>query len=74
MIDPCQQCPHVVVVVGLECFSDLLGYAVEPLVSDCEILKAKRHTGVYAGRVWSRFASGTRLLIRRACVSEPATA
>ena len=23
-------CPHVVVVVGLECFNDLWGYAVKP--------------------------------------------
>ena len=36
--------------------------------------QTKRDTGVYAVRGRSRFASGTRLLIRRDCASEPATA
>ena len=31
---PCRLCPHVVVVVGLERFSDLWGYTVKPLKSD----------------------------------------
>ena len=41
------------------------GYAVEPHMPD---------TGLSAVRGRSRFASGTRLLIRRACVSKPGTA
>ena len=68
-------CHHVVVVVGLECFNDLWGYAVEPLMSDRSKVRfhTKRDTGVYAVRGWSRFASGTRLFIRRDCVSKHAT-
>ena len=58
---------HVVVVVGLVCFDDPWGYAVEPLMLDRSKLKfqTKRDTGVYAVRGQSRFASGTRLLIGR---------
>ena len=29
---PCRLCPRVVVVVGLLCFDDPYGYAVEPIV------------------------------------------
>ena len=66
--------PNVVVVVGLVCFDDLWGYAVEPLMPDRPKVRfqTKRDTGVYAVRGWSRYASGTRLLIRSACASEPA--
>ena len=69
-------CTHVVVVVGLVCFDDLWGYAVEPLMRDRPKVRSqtKRDTGVYAsrcGRLW--FASGTSLLIRRACASDPET-
>ena len=55
---------------------DLWGYAVEPLMPDRPKLRlqTKWNTGVYAVRgARSRFASGTRLLIRRACDSEPKT-
>ena len=72
----CQVCTHVVVVVGLVCTSDPWVYAVEPLMSDRSNVRhqTKRDTGVYAARGRSRFASRTRLLIRRACASEPETA
>ena len=33
-VGPYQLCPHVVVVVGLVCFDDPWGYAVEPLMPD----------------------------------------
>ena len=58
--------PHVVVVVGLECINDLWGYAVEPLMLDRSKVRfqTKRDTGFYDVRE-SRFASGTRRLIRR---------
>ena len=69
-------CPHVVVVVGLECFDDIWCYAGNPLVPDGPKVRlpTKRDTGVYAVRGWSRFAFETLLLIRRAFTSEPVTA
>ena len=44
---PCRLCPHVVVVVGLEWFSDLWDTAVEPLMPDRPkvTLQTKRDTG-----------------------------
>ena len=63
----CRLCPHVVVVVGLVYINDPWGYAVKPLMVR---LQTERDSVVYAGR----FASRTRLLTRRACASEPATA
>ena len=73
---PCRQCPHVVVVVDLVCVSDPWGYAVEPLMPERSKVRrqTKRDMGVYATRRWWRFASGTRLFIRRACASEPGMA
>ena len=67
--------PHVVFVVGRVCFDDPWGYAVEPLVPDRSKmrLQTKRDTGVYAVCGRPSFASGTRLLISRACTSEPET-
>ena len=68
--------PHVVVVVGLVCFNDPWGYAVEPLMADRSKVRCqtKRDTGVYALHERLGFAFGTRLLIRRVCASEPETA
>ena len=67
--------PHVVVMVGLERFDDLWGYAVEPLMLDRpKMISDQAGPGVYAVRGWLRFASGTRLLIRRDCTREPGTA
>ena len=65
----------VVVVVVLERFSDLWGYAVEPLMPTRSKVRfqTKRGMGVYPVHGRSRFASGTRLLIRRDCTSEPVT-
>ena len=60
-----------------DCVPTLLsGYAVEPLMPDRSKVRfqTKRDTGVCAVRGRSRFASGTCLLIRRACASEPETA
>ena len=69
-------CPHAVVVVDLVCVNDPWGYAVEPIMSDRFKVRrqVKRDTAVYAVRGRWRFASGTRLLIRRTCASEPETA
>ena len=69
---PYRLCPHVVVVVGLERVSDLWGYAgrAMPKVRD----QTKSDMRVYAMRGGSRFTSGTRLLIKRDCASEPETA
>ena len=66
----CRRCPHVVVTVGLEHFSDLWGYEVEPLMPDKPKVRdqTKRNTEVYAVRSGtSRYTSETRLLIRRDC-------
>ena len=65
----CRLCPHVVVVVGCEHFSDLWGYAVEPLMRDRPKVRfrTKRDTGVNAVR---EVASRTRLLIRRGVTPE----
>ena len=73
LLAPCQLCPHVVVVVGLVCVNDPWGYAVEPLMPDRSKMRRqiKRDTGVYAARGRWSFASGTRLVIRRACAIEP---
>ena len=67
---------HVIIVVGLERFSDFRGSAVEPLMPDRPKVKfqTKRDTAVYAVRRRSRFATKTRLLTRRDCASDPATA
>ena len=72
---PCRMYPHVVVVVGLVCSDDPWGYAVEPLIPDKSKVKfhTKRDKGLYAVRGRSRFASGTRLLIRRACANKLGT-
>ena len=72
---PCRLCPHVVIVVGLERFSGLWGYAGRvthtwPKVRD----QIKRDTGVYTVRGGSMFTSGTRLINRRGRASEPMTA
>ena len=66
---------HVVMVVGLVCFNGPLGYAVEPLMLDRFKVRfqTKRDTGVYAVCGQSGFASGTHLLISRACASRPVT-
>ena len=63
----------VVIVVGLMCFDDPWGYAVEPLMPDRFQVRfqTKRDTGVYTVRGRSMFAFGTRLLIRYACASAP---
>ena len=55
---PCQLCP-LVVVVGLECFSDLWGYTVKPLMPDRSkvTFQTNKDTGVYAVCGYSRFAS-----------------
>ena len=75
---PADCVPHVrvVVVVGFMCFDDPWDYAVEPLMPDRSKVRfqTKRDTGVYAMRRESWFASGTRLLTRRPCASEPETA
>ena len=73
---PCRLCPHVVVVVGFVCVSDPWGYAVEPHMPDRSKVRrqTKRNAGVYAALGRWRIASGTRLLIRRACACEPETA
>ena len=62
-------------MVDLERFNDLWGYAIEPLVHDRSKVRSptKRDTGVYVLRRWSPLASGTRLLNRLACASEPVT-
>ena len=67
---------HVVFVVGFVCFDAPWDYAVEPLMPDKSTvsIQTKRDTGVYAVRGRPRFASGPRLLIRRACASKQATA
>ena len=54
--EPCRLRTNVIVVVRLERFNDLLGYAVEPIMSDRSKVRfqTKRNTG-------------TRLLIRRDC-------
>ena len=72
---PADCVPDVVLVVGLVNADDLWGYAVEPLMPDRPkvTFQTKRDTGVYAVHGWSRFASRTRLLISRACASEPET-
>ena len=72
---PCRLCPYVVVVVGLVCFDDPWAYAVGIIMPDRPQVRfqTKRDTGVYDVRERTRFASGTRLLIRRACVREPGT-
>ena len=69
---PCQLCPHVVVVVGLVCFDDPWGYAIELLMPDRYNVRfqTKRDTGAYTVCGRSRFASGARLLTRLACASE----
>ena len=69
-------CPHVVVMVGLVCINDPWGYMGEPLMPEWSMVRrqTKRDTRVYATRVRRRFAFGTRLFIRRACASEPASA
>ena len=68
-------------MVGRKCVNNRWGYAgrtknksVEPLMPDRAKVSSKRDTVVYAVRGRSRFASGTRLLIRRGCASEPVTA
>ena len=68
--------PLIAVMVGLECFNDLWGYAVDPLmpVRSKVRFQTKRDTGVYTVREWSKFASRMRLLIRRDCASETQTA
>ena len=45
--NPCRLCPHVAVVVGLVCFDDPWGYAVEPLMPDRSKVRFqfKRDTG-----------------------------
>ena len=60
MLCPCRLCLHVVVVVGLVCFYDPWGYAVEPLMPDRSKLRrqTKRNTradggGSLSGRVCS---------------------
>ena len=66
--DPCRLCRHVVVVVGLVCFDDLCGYAVDPLIrQERDEPRLPPHHGHTAQVV----ASGKRLLIRRAFASEP---
>ena len=62
--------------VGLVCVNDLWGYAVEPLTPDRSKVsrQTKQDTGVYASRGRWRFASGTRLFIRRPCAGKPVTA
>ena len=71
----CRLCPHVVVVVRLEHFNDLRGYAVESVMPDRSKVRfqTKRDSGVYA-MGGSRFISGTRLLIKSDCACEPVTA
>ena len=70
--------PHIVVVVGLECFSDLWGYAGRAIHAWLDRIKVrfqnKKDTWVHAVRGGSRFTSGTRLVIRRDCACESATA
>ena len=65
-----------VFVVGLEYYSDLWGYAVEPLMPDRPKMRdqTKKHMGVYAVRATWYFSFGLRLLTTRDCASEPGTA
>ena len=42
--------PHVVVVVGLECFNDLWDNAVEPLMSDRSKIKFQTKKDTYGLR------------------------
>ena len=67
---------HVVIVVGLVCFVDPWGYAVEAHVPERSKVRfqTKWDTGVYTMRGRSGFAFGTCLLIRRGCASIPVTA
>ena len=69
-----QLCPHVVIVVGLDRFSDPWGYAGRAMPDRPKVRdQTKRDMGVYAVHGRSRFTSGTRPLIRRDCTSDPAT-
>ena len=47
-IHPCRLCLHVVIVVGLVCFGDPWGYAVEALIPDRS--KVRFHTKCADGR------------------------
>ena len=62
-------------MVEVERFSDLRIMQVETLMPDRPKVRfqTKKDTGVYAVRRRSRFASGTRLFIKRGFASEPET-
>ena len=73
---PYRLCPHVVVVVELDRFSDIWGYASRATHA-CQAqndIPDQGDTEIYAVHRWSRFISETCLLIRRDCASESRTA
>ena len=75
-LHPCRLCPYVIVVVGLDRFSDLWGYAsraTHARQTQSEI-PDQVGQGVYAVHEGSRFTFGTRLLTRCDCASDPVTA
>ena len=75
---PCRLSLQVVVMVGLERFNNPWVYAAEPLMPDRPKVRdqTKRDKGAYTYTVRerSRITSGTRLLIKCDCASEPETA